>query len=334
MDKAKSATKGRKKTMKDPVKESSIVSVTGEQTRRTFTKSNNLQWMDEEEKFGGLPVSLNEIDDFRHCINTYNLSDLGFKGSIFIWWNGRADEECIFKRLDRCLDNTEFQQIFPGLEVTHLSKIGSDHCPLLLKCDIKAAPVRKTFIFLNFWIKHESVKEVVKENCIIGVEQATYGDIFQKIASLEEVVLVHEAQFEVVPSQDNRERLQKVQADMIKYVAIEEEFWKQKSGMQWFKDGDRNTKFFHVHVNGRRKRLQLKRIQDSTGIWLEQEEEIAKEAVKSFKDQFTKNTIPLDFRILDHIPTLIDGEQNAELLKQPNKEEVKQAVFGLNGESA
>lgn len=29
----------------------------------------NVIW-DEEEKFGGLPVSLNEIDDFRHCINT------------------------------------------------------------------------------------------------------------------------------------------------------------------------------------------------------------------------------------------------------------------------
>lgn len=55
--------------------------------------------------------------------------------------------------------------------------------------------------------------------------------------------------------------------------------------------------------------------------------------MKSFKDQFTENTVPSDFRILDHIPTLIYGEQNAELLKQPNKEEVKQAVFGLNGES-
>ncbi|XP_075111657.1 uncharacterized protein LOC142181898 [Nicotiana tabacum] len=46
----------------------------------------NVIW-DEEEKFGGLPVSLIEIDDFRQCINTCNLIDLGFKGSIFTWWN-------------------------------------------------------------------------------------------------------------------------------------------------------------------------------------------------------------------------------------------------------
>ncbi|XP_070010486.1 uncharacterized protein [Nicotiana sylvestris] len=91
----------------------------------------NVIW-DEEEKFGGLPVSLNEIDNFRHCVTTCNLSDLGFKGSIFTWWNGRAEDDCIFKRLDRCLANTKFQEAFPGLEVTHLSKTRSDHSPMQL----------------------------------------------------------------------------------------------------------------------------------------------------------------------------------------------------------
>ncbi|XP_019242252.1 PREDICTED: uncharacterized protein LOC109222340, partial [Nicotiana attenuata] len=118
----------------------------------------NVIW-DEEEKYGGLPVSINEVDDFRHCINTCNLTDLGFKGSIYTWWNGRSEEDCIFKRLDRCFGNTELQQTFPGLEVTHLSKTGSDHRPLLLKCDIESPPIKKPFRFLNFWVKHESFKE-------------------------------------------------------------------------------------------------------------------------------------------------------------------------------
>ncbi|XP_016437040.2 uncharacterized protein LOC107763116 [Nicotiana tabacum] len=173
----------------------------------------NVIW-DEEEKFGGLPVSLIEVDDFRHCINTCNLTDLGFKGSIFTWWNGRSEEDRIFKRLDRCFGNHELQQTFPGLEVTHLSKIGSDHCPMLLKCDIETPPIKKSFRFLNLWTKHETFKDLVKENwnadfsanpfCIFNYKlkklkktlstwsRATYENIFQKIASLEEVVLVHE----------------------------------------------------------------------------------------------------------------------------------------------
>ncbi|XP_019242361.1 PREDICTED: uncharacterized protein LOC109222455, partial [Nicotiana attenuata] len=315
----------------------------------------NVIW-DEEEKFGGLPVSLNEVDDFRHCINTCNLADLGFKGSIYTWWNGRSEEDCIFKRLDRCLGNMELQQTFPGLEITHLSKTGSDHCPMLLKCDIEVEPIKKPFRFLNFWTKHENFKAVVKENWTADVaanpfimfnhklknlkkilsswSRSTYGDIFQKIASLEEVVLVHEKQFEAVPTQMNRERLHKVKAELIRYLALEEEFWKQKAGMAWFKDGDRNTRFFHAQVRGRRKKLQLKRIKDSNGNWIEEDTQIAEEAVNFYRDQFTEDVVPSVFHIMDHVPTLIDEEQNEMLTANPTREEVKKAVYGLNGDSA
>lgn len=104
----------------------------------------NIIW-DQEEKFGGLPVSLNEFNDFRHCVNTCNVTDLGFKGSIYTWWNGRAEEDCIFKTLDRCFANIEFQQFWHALEITHLSKIGSDHSPMLISCNPKSTSIKKTF---------------------------------------------------------------------------------------------------------------------------------------------------------------------------------------------
>nr|XP_016449536.1 PREDICTED: uncharacterized protein LOC107774498 [Nicotiana tabacum] len=315
----------------------------------------NVIW-DEEEKFGALSVSLNEVDDFRHCINTCNLTDLGFKGSIYTWWNGRSEEDCNFKRLDRCLGNIEFQQTFPGLEVSHLSKIGSDHCPMLLKCDTASLTIKKSFRFLNFWVQQASFKDLVKENwkadfaanpfvtfnhklkklkkALSTWSKATYGDIFQKIASLEEVVLVHERQFELSPTQMNRQRLRKVQAEMIKYLALEEQFWRQKAGMTWFKDGDRNTRFFHAQVNGRRKRLKLTRIQDILGNWVEEDDQIAAEAVKFYQEQFREDTIPTTFHIIDHIPSMVTMEQNEKLNNNPTREEIKHAVFGLNGDSA
>ncbi|XP_075100741.1 uncharacterized protein LOC107770100 [Nicotiana tabacum] len=218
-------------------------------------------------------------------------------GSIFTWWNGRAEEDCIFKRLDRCLANVEFQQTFPGIEVQHLSKTGSDHSPMYLKCDIETPPIKKPFKFLNFWVEHATFKDVVKENWTADFSanpyilfnhklkklkkalslwsKATFGDIFQKIASMEEVVMVHEAEFEANPTGMNRERLQKVQAELIKCIALVEKYWQQKAGMTWFKEGDRNTKFFHAQVRGRRKRFQLNRIQNSEETWIEEEQEIA-----------------------------------------------------------
>lgn len=54
--------------------------------------------------------------------------------------------------------------MMPGTEVTHLSKIGSDHSPLLLAFSPDAISIKKPFRFLNFWTKHDSFNEVVKEN--------------------------------------------------------------------------------------------------------------------------------------------------------------------------
>lgn len=64
------------------------------------------------------------------------------------------------------------------------------------------------------------------------------------------MVILHEAQFELNPTFQNRERLHKVQAELFRYLALEKEFWKQKAGLSCFQDADRNIKLFHAQING------------------------------------------------------------------------------------
>ncbi|XP_075097373.1 uncharacterized protein LOC142174882 [Nicotiana tabacum] len=130
---------------------------------------------------------------------------------------------------------------------------------------------------------------------------------------MEEVVMVHETEFEANTTGMNMERLQKVQAELIKCLALEEKYWQQKADMTWFKEGDRNT-------NG--------------GTWIEEEQEIAEKAIKFYEEQFTEAATLSSFDIVEHVPNLINTEQNVELIKQPTKEEVKVVVLGLNGDSA
>lgn len=80
----------------------------------------------------------------------------------------------------------------------------------------------------------------------------------------------------------------------------EEDFWRQKAGYEWFKDGERNTKSFHTIVKGRRSRLRINRIQNEQGEWMEDVQDIADTTVNFFQDQFTKQQNAEDFSMMNY----------------------------------
>ncbi|XP_055814452.1 uncharacterized protein LOC129884128 [Solanum dulcamara] len=49
--------------------------------------------MHEDEKIGGLPVFPIEYEDFAFCINSCELYEINYKGSLFTWWNGRTGSD-------------------------------------------------------------------------------------------------------------------------------------------------------------------------------------------------------------------------------------------------
>ncbi|XP_075074436.1 uncharacterized protein LOC142162033 [Nicotiana tabacum] len=118
----------------------------------------------EEEKIGGLPVYPPEYEDFIFCVNSCGLFDLGYKGSPFTWWNGRPNEECIFKRLDRILTKHE-----SFLEVVKQNWIA----------DFIGDP------FLMFKQKLKRVKIALSK-----WSKLTCGDIFKQLAIREDVVRI------------------------------------------------------------------------------------------------------------------------------------------------
>ncbi|KAH0679808.1 hypothetical protein KY284_020893 [Solanum tuberosum] len=106
------------------------------------------------------------------------------------------------------------------------------------------------------------------------------------MATLEDMIRVKEIQLEISPTQANRSDLSKDEAKLKKYLNIQEEFWRQKAGMRWFKDGDRNTKFYHTYVKGRRKKLHIGEIQSNHGDVFKTNDQIGEATVDFFGDQF------------------------------------------------
>ncbi|KAH0661787.1 hypothetical protein KY284_026718 [Solanum tuberosum] len=201
-----------------------------------------------EEKIGGLPVYPSEVEDFAFCTNSCELVDIRLNGSPFTWWNGRADDECIFKRLDKIFVNNLFLGEMGNVKLDILARSGSDHAPMLLTCGGQVPHLYKPFRFLKFWTEKEEFKEVVQQNWVADgtsdvfvnlklkmkrTRQALrkwsrecYGDIFQQLIIREDIVRVKEQLFEQTPSTVNREVLSRAQAEYNKYLHFEEEFWR------------------------------------------------------------------------------------------------------------
>ncbi|XP_009595534.1 uncharacterized protein [Nicotiana tomentosiformis] len=212
--------------------------------------------LNEEEKIGGLPVYPPEYEDFVFYVNSCGLFDMGYKGSPFIWWNGRPNSECIFKRLDRSFVNMPFQTLFPSTEVEHYIRTGFDHAPLLMSSGKQSTQIAKTFKFLNFWIKHASFMEKLKrvKIALSKWSKLTYGDIFKQLALREDAVRVKEMIFEEEPTVENRIVLQKAQFELKRYLSIEEQ-----------------------------QKLQLKRIQNQDGAWIKSQDQLADAAVEFYQ---------------------------------------------------
>ncbi|XP_049372647.1 uncharacterized protein LOC125837601 [Solanum verrucosum] len=244
--------------------------------------------LNDEKKIGGHPVYPQEYEDFAFCVNSYETFNINFKGSPFTWWNGRAYVECIFKRLDRLLINQVFLGHYGNVELEHLARTWYDNAPMLLSSGDQTTNIKRSFRFLKFWTEKADCKEVVRYNWVadesidvfINLKQkmkrtkialstwsrVRFGDIFKQLAKREEIVRIKEGLFEEQPTAENRAILQKAQAELQQYLHHEEEFWRQKYGVKWFTKGDKNTNFFHNLVNGRRKRLQVKRILKRDGV--------------------------------------------------------------------
>lgn len=71
-----------------------------------------------------------------------------------------------------------------------------------------------------------------------------------KIEILEELDIMHN-------TKHGREDLNKGYAEYTRWLNMQDSILKQKLKLQWFKNGDRNTKYFYSVLRSRRMRLNI-----------------------------------------------------------------------------
>lgn len=125
---------------------------------------------------------------------------------------------------------------------------------------------------------------------------------------------------------ENREELSRANTELRRYLNLDEDFW-IPNGMRWFNDENKNIKFFHANVNGRRKRLNIDEIYIEEGDIINTRENIRAEAARYFADQFNEDFYMNDDEMLKCIPQLIFDVDNCALTEISFHVENKEGDF-------
>eukprot|EP00253_Pinus_taeda_P025607 PITA_25607 len=117
----------------------------------------------------------------------------------------------------------------------------------------------------------------------------------------------------------------------------EEIFWRQKSRVQWSKEGERNTRLFHKSTMKHRAHNRITKLIDSQGKELNTHKEMESILVQHFQSiveetiadisQFIKN-------LTKHIPKLVTMEDNYNLNRLEMEEEVNEVIKDMHNEKA
>eukprot|EP00253_Pinus_taeda_P023904 PITA_23904 len=242
------------------------------------------------EKRGGVRRQDPSMDEFSELITNLRLVDIPTINGVFTWNNRRGGRNQIASKLDRFLLSEQVLNKYVFIEARVLPGMGSDHWPICLEIDIKKTNIKKPLCFESFWLRNPNflnkLEEWWNESQVRGQRKMhtfqlrlkelkqkirkwnkeDFGNIFEEKQKLERAM--EEVQQKNIWEGRNEERCQE-ESRLISQIEErrkqEEILWKQKSRVNWLREGERNTSFFHQAMIQHRQRNRIFSIKNGAG---------------------------------------------------------------------
>ena len=118
--------------------------------------------------------------------------------------------------------------------------------------------------------------------------------------------------------------------ELDEWLTKEEMMMKQKSKELWLKNGDMNTRFFHLSTLKRRRKNRITEIKLDNGQWINDTEDIQLYFKEKFRSLYQSSNPQFPNNLEGLIQACVSEEENSKLCEVPFVEEIKRTVFSIN----
>ena len=164
------------------------------------------------------------------------------------------------------------------------------------------------------------------KDCAFGLGGWNCSDLGHSPQKIQEKRKSLQAMIQVDLDESNGEETDRLRKEINELLDVEETKWHQRSRVQWYQKGDRNTRFFHHKASQHKKKNGINGLWDKEGKWCEGMGGIANVATNYFKQLFTTSSPTRDNEVEKLIPRKITEEMNEHLTKEFHKKEIFQAI--------
>ncbi|KAK1686874.1 hypothetical protein QYE76_047722 [Lolium multiflorum] len=182
------------------------------------------------------------VRQFNDAIASLSLRELNRTGARFTWTNKQLSPIC--SALDRVFVSTSWETLFPLCSLTAVTRVGSDHNPLLLDdvhCEMPSPTPPRVGANLG-----RQTREA-RDNLLSHIKEL---DTLADSSGLDE---------------EGSALRYFLEDQIVQLDGVEEDYWRQRSRLQWTLKGDSCTAFFHAFANGRRRNCLIPRLVNDDG---------------------------------------------------------------------
>lgn len=134
---------------------------------------------------------------------------------------------------------------------------------------------------------------------------------------------------ELIESNADRTVIRNATDHMNELLYREEMLWLQRSRVNWLKDEDRNTKFFHSRAVWRAKKNKISKLRDANGTVHSSTMKLESMATEYFQDVYTADPNLNPETVTRLIQEKVTDIMNEKLCEDFTEDEISQAIFQI-----